>query len=93
MKTEKYSNVFNSYDNLEDILNVITDDGLDELNFHKDTTKITKLGVIVTLKNRDGKDFKVIVCPDNIAMPQNGKVSLDMKTLFGKNLTDIESVL
>jgi hypothetical protein len=56
--------VFNSFDNIEDVIRHITDEGLDELNFDKDQVVITRLGIVLTLTNRHDKPFKVIVCPD-----------------------------
>ena len=63
--------VKNTFENLEDILKHITDEGLDELNFKKDNVELldkeegrTK-GLVLTLTNRKNNSFKVIVCVDN----------------------------
>jgi hypothetical protein len=56
--------VFNSFDNIEDVIRHITDEGLDELNFDKDQVVITRLGIVLTLTNRHDKPFRVFVCPD-----------------------------
>ena len=59
------------FENLEDILKHITDEGLDELNFKKMNVELldkeegrTK-GLVLTLTNRKNNSFKVIVCVDN----------------------------
>ena len=60
--------VDNAFNNIEDILKAMTDEGLINLDFNArdmDKVKITQLGVQITLKNREGKNFKVIVCPDS----------------------------
>jgi hypothetical protein len=60
--------VDNAFNNIEDILKAMTDEGLINLDFNArdmDKVKITQLGVQITLKNREGKDFKVFVCPDS----------------------------
>jgi hypothetical protein len=92
MKTEKYDEVFNSYDNLEDILNVITDDGIDELQFHKEATVITRLGVMTTFVNREGKPFKVIVCPESMNDSKLKETIVEMSSNL-QNLTDSSFVL
>ena len=63
--------VNNTFENLEDILKHITDEGLDELNFKKDNVELldkeegrTK-GLVLTLTNRKNNSFKVIVYVDN----------------------------
>jgi len=81
--------VFNSYDNFEDLLNTIDDDGLMSLmpdgdSTIFDSTHITRLGVMAELKNRDGKNFKVIICPDSMTKVKLQKTIIEM----GLNLLD-----
>lgn len=73
--------ICNSYDNVEDILNVIDDKGLEKLDYDlydMDKIAITNLGVQITLKNRKGKDFKVFVCPDSFDDNKVREVIRDM---------------
>ena len=68
--------VFNSFDNLEDVLKHITDEGLEELNYKKMEVQILLLGVELTFTNRNNKQFKVIVCHDELSCDDNMRRSL-----------------
>ncbi len=65
--------VENGFDNVEDILTHITDEGLVELDYscgNENTSKkthITSLGIIIEMTNRNNKPFWVVVCPEEIS--------------------------
>ena len=69
--------VYNSFNNVEDILHVITDEGLKKLDYKvsnynmKNKTDITQMGVVITLRNRNNNPFKVVVCPDYLSEDDN----------------------
>ena len=66
MKNEIPPNVANAFNNTEDLLRNISDEGLRELNFSakdRDKTHITVFGIEMKMRNRDSEIFKVIVCP------------------------------
>ena len=81
--------VFNSFDNIEDVLRHITDEGLDELNHDKDQTVITRLGVQLTFTNRNNKPFKVIVCPDMLSDDDNMRQVLYS---YGKEIENVDEI-
>jgi len=64
--------VRNSFDNTEDVLKHITDDGLDELNHESlKECRILNLGIELTFTNRNNKPFRVIFCPDVLTDDDN----------------------
>jgi len=63
--------VLNAFDNTEDVLKHITDDGLDELNHEMEKCRILNLGIELNFTNRNNIPFKVIVCPDMLTDDDN----------------------
>jgi len=63
--------VLNAFDNTEDVLKHITDDGLDELNHEMKECRILNLGIELTFTNRNNKPFRVIFCPDVLTNDDN----------------------
>jgi len=66
--------VENSFDNYEEILAHITDQGLVSLDIsskekgmHMNNLQITSLGIRAGLKKRNGDTFHIIVCPDYLS--------------------------
>ena len=82
--------VENSFNNYEEILAHITDQGLvsldissDEKGMHMDNVQITSLGIRTKLKKRNGDAFHIIVCPDYLSdINELRKELVDM----GKNI-------
>lgn len=66
----------NSFDNTEDVLEHITDDGLDELNHEMKECRILNLGIELTFTNRNNKPFRVIFCPDVLTNDNNMRRTL-----------------
>ena len=59
--------IINAFDNTEDLVRHISEDGCEELNFStmdKDNSIITSLGIQLEMFNRNAEIFRVIVCPD-----------------------------
>ena len=63
--------VLNAFDNTEDVLKHITDDGLDELNHEMEKCRILNLGIELNFTDRNNIPFKVIVCPDMLTDDDN----------------------
>ena len=87
--------VKNTFENLEDILKHITDEGLDELNFKKMNVELldkeegrTK-GLVLTLTNRKNNSFKVIVCPDMLSDDDNMRRVLYS---YGKEIENVDEI-
>ena len=59
--------IISAFDNTEDLVRHISDEGCDELNFSTiddDNSMITSLGIQLEMFNRNSEIFRVIVCPD-----------------------------
>ncbi len=60
----------NAFCNLEDIFSALSDSGWKDLDCEKAKTErmnITRLGIIINLKNRDDQIFSVIVTPNYLS--------------------------
>jgi hypothetical protein len=80
-KEEEYGKipktVLNAFDNTEDVLEHITDDGLDALNHESmKECRILNLGIELTFTNRNNKPFRVIFCPDVLTNDDNMRRTL-----------------
>lgn len=65
MKTPAYIDA--AFDNLEDVMEAMTISGQQDLNIYGnkfDKTSITQFGVLVEMRNSDGKAFSVLVMDD-----------------------------
>jgi len=70
MKNELPDFVYKSFNNLEDILRHLTDEGLESLQFNAtqmDKYHITQFGIKCEMKNRHGDGFSVLVMDDDDA--------------------------
>ena len=68
MNREVPNSVLTAFDNTEDVLKWITDEGLEELCQSKnlaEVSELTPLGIELSYTNRRNKSFKVIVRPDD----------------------------
>ena len=81
--------IINAFDNTEDLVKHISDEGLEELNYSTmddDNSKITSLGIQLEMFNRNAEIFRVIVCPD--LLTDNDifmKVIMGMGDVFKEN--------
>jgi hypothetical protein len=67
VKAETPQEILEAFDNTEDLLSNLTDKGYDGYFKDKqgllDNTKVTRLGVMLNLKNEQNKPYSVIVTP------------------------------
>lgn len=90
--------VENSFDNYEEILTYITDQGLvsldissDERGMHMDNVQITDLGIRAGLKKRNGDTFHIIVCPDYLSdINELRRKIVDMSKSIQQQFSDLK---
>jgi hypothetical protein len=78
----------NAFDNLEDVMHAMSDEGLQDLNVLENKfskVKITRFGVLVEMRNRDEKPFSVLVMDDADMNTFRKRITTSAKAMKKKN--------